>query len=347
MSPEKERVLSVGRRPVEKPARSPLAPLTTGMRLQRDQPFDDTRPFTRADARAAGLPISDLLTQRYRRLFHDVHVRAGARSDIRVRAATAVGLNARGAYASHATAAEIWGAVVPERGPVHVSVPDGQPRSEREGIRAHRTVPRSDVRTRAGVRVSAPGQALFEMAVDGVDLVDLVVAADSLLRAGALDLDELRSAASQWTGRGSRIGRRAAALAREGVDSAMESRLRLLIVLAGLPEPEVNHQLRDEVGTVVLRFDLSYPALKLLIEYDGRQHAENEAQWKRDVRRRETLDRLGLRLLVVLHDGIYDRPLETLDRLATALRERGIRVRRSYKPGWERYFPGRIVPRAD
>lgn len=311
------------------------------MRLQRDQPFDDTRPFTRADARAAGLPISDLLTRRYRRLFHDVHVRAGARTDVAIRARAAIGLNARGTYASHATAAEIWGAVVPDRGPVHVSVPDRQPRSERQGIRAHRSVPAPDVRVRGGVRVSAPAQALLEMAVDGADLVDLVVAADSLLRAGALELDELRSAAVRWTGRGSRAGRRAVALARNGVDSAMESRLRLLIVLAGLPEPEVNHQLRDEVGTTLLRFDLSYPALKLLIEYDGRQHAENEKQWKRDVRRRETLDRLGLRLLVVLRDGIYERPLETLDRIATALHERGVRVRRSYKPEWERYFPGR------
>ncbi len=313
------------------------------MRLQRDQPFDDTRPFTRADARAAGLPINELLTRRYVRLFHDVHVRSGVRLDVRVRAAAAVGLNARGSYASHATAAQIWGAVVPGREPVHVSVPGGQPRSEREGIRAHRALPRPDVRTRSGVRVSVPAQALLEMAADGVDLVDLVVAADSLLRAGALDLDELVVAASLWTGRGSRLGRRAVRLAREGVDSAMESRLRLLIVLAGLPEPEVDHRLRDEVGTTLLRFDLSYPALKLLIEYDGRQHAENKAQWKRDVGRRDTLDRLGLRLLVVLHDGIYERPLETLDRIAAALRERGVRVRRSYKPEWERYFPGRMA----
>ena len=90
-----------------------------------------------------------------------------------------------------------------------------------------------------------------------------------------------------------------------------------------------------------MRFDLSYPAVRLLIEYDGRQHAENEVQWKSDVRRRETLDGLGLRLLIVLRDGIYEQPLETLNRVAGALRERGVRVRRSYRPEWEQYFPGR------
>lgn len=55
------------------------------------------------------------------------------------------------------------------------------------------------MRVRAGVRVSAPAQTLHEMAVDGValvDLVDLVVVADSLLRAGALAIDELHAAAA-------------------------------------------------------------------------------------------------------------------------------------------------------
>jgi len=47
---------------------------------------------------------------------------------------------------------------------------------------------------------------------------------------------------------------------RIGVDSPLETRLRLLIVLAGLPEPKVNHQLRDQHGDVVMRFDLSYPS---------------------------------------------------------------------------------------
>ena len=121
----------------------------------------------------------------------------------------------------------------------------------------------------------------------------------------------------------------------------MDSRLRLLILLAGLPEPEVDHLVRDEIGTVLMRFDLSYPALKILVEDDGRQHADDETQWKGDIRRREVLDRLGLRLLVVLKDGIYERPVETLDRVATMSRDRGARVRKSYKPEWERHFPGR------
>jgi very-short-patch-repair endonuclease len=33
-------------------------------------------------------------------------------------------------------------------------------------------------------------------------------------------------------------------------------------------------------------FDPSYPGLKLIIECDGRQHAENTGQWRRDLSRR-------------------------------------------------------------
>ena len=68
----------------------------------------------------------------------------------------------------------------------------------------------------------------------------------------------------------------------------METRLRLLVVLAGLPEPVVNHVLRDENGGWTYRFDLSWPQVKLALEYDGRQHAEDSRQWVRDVRRRGT-----------------------------------------------------------
>jgi hypothetical protein len=33
----------------------------------------------------------------------------------------------------------------------------------------------------------------------------------------------------------------------------------------------LRHRIRDEHGEVLRRFDLSYPALRLIVEYDGRQ----------------------------------------------------------------------------
>lgn len=88
-----------------------------------------------------------------------------------------------------------------------------------------------------------------------------------------------------------------------------------------------------------MRFDLCYPALKLIIEYDGRQHARDSAQWQRDLSRREQLDALGWRLIVVTAGDLYDAPAQVLARVQTALIERGATgIRRQFKTEWLRYF---------
>jgi hypothetical protein len=75
----------------------------------------------------------------------------------------------------------------------------------------------------------------------------------------------------------------------------METRLRMLIVLAGLPEPVVDFKGYWEDGTVRYRFDLSYPDHKIVVEYDGRQHRDDLTQWDHDVERGEWFDDDGWR----------------------------------------------------
>jgi hypothetical protein len=119
----------------------------------------------------------------------------------------------------------------------------------------------------------------------------------------------------------------------------METRLRLLIVLAGLPEPEVNFIVRDENGEWELRFDLCYPQLKLIIEYDGAQHRLEATQWSHDVRRREWLERNGWRIIIVNADAYYREPRETLRRIREALTDRGCRdLPARIPPVWDRTF---------
>jgi hypothetical protein len=158
-------------------------------------------------------------------------------------------------------------------------------------------------------------------------LVDLVVLGDSLVRRGRTTPEALAAAAAGMRGRHAAFARRAAGLVRAGVDSPMESRLRMLLVLAGLPEPVVNHIEYDEWGRWVRRYDLSWPALRLAVEYDGRQHAQSQRQWERDVERREELDTEGWRIVVVLAKGVHREPERTLDRVVGALRARGERAR--------------------
>lgn len=191
--------------------------------------------------------------------------------------------------------------------------------------------------------MSRPIDVFLDLAALHIDLVELVTVGDSLVQATKIEADDLVRAATAWSGRGARFARHAAEYVRCGVDSPQESRLRMLLVLAGLPEPVVNHITRHPNGDWKWRFDLSYPELKILVEYDGEQHLE-EGRRKLDEARRETLRGLGWIVIVVTRDDLYKDPLGVLDRVRDALRDRGCTgLRRRFATTWQRHFPSRAV----
>jgi len=213
-------------------------------------------------------------------------------------------------------------------------------RTSRQGVKAHVTAEGTAVTRFRNLPITTPEQTFSDLATS-LDLVALVVLGDSLVKAGRTSVAALREAAPAWHGRGAKLARRAARYVREGVDSAMETRLRLLLVLAGLPVPDVNVILRHPDGSWWMRFDLCYPSLKLIIEYDGRHHADDSEQWLHDLKRREALDRMGWRVIVVTMHDYYDAPEEILHRARDALIERGmVGVRRRFKPEWTRHIIG-------
>jgi Protein of unknown function (DUF559) len=184
----------------------------------------------------------------------------------------------------------------------------------------------------------------LELAAAHKDLVDLVALGDSLVRRKRTTPADLVTAAEGYLGKGSRLARRAASYVRKGVDSPTESRLGMLIVLGGLPEPQVNHILRHHDGEWSRRLDLCYAEQKLIIEYDGRHHSQIRVNWLNDIKRREALERDGWRFVIVAADGLYDSRLETLQRVRLALRERGCPLRSSRIPAeWHRLFTDRPV----
>ena len=312
-------------------------------RLPRPRGFNPTTPFTRADARAAGISLAELRGRRFQKVFYDLYVCSSVKVNAVVRASAALRVCADASYVSHYTAAEIWGGCVPEQPLTHVSVRLGN-RSERRGISAHTAAQDAHTTTYQGLLIATPEQTFLDLA-GYLTLVELVIFGDSLVRKQRTTPDDLVLAAATFRGRGARLARRSAALVRRGVDSPMESRLRMLIVLAGFPEPTVNYTVRDGDGNVTMRFDLSYPEFKVIIEYDGRQHARDDLQWARDIQRREELDRLGWRLIIVRAEDIYGCPDRTLARIREALRSHGART----LPGklrieWRQHFrSGRVV----
>lgn len=300
--------------------------------------FDPKRPFSRAEARAAGIGLKTLLSSRFHKVFYDCYVASTVPITTELRAEAALGISPPGAYVSHYTAAQIWGAVVPDVSDVHLTVPGQTGRTVRRGVKAHAAPDGSATNRIRRLSITTPAQTFLDLAVV-LDLVALVVLGDSLIKSCGTSARELLDAAIAWQSRGAKQARIAARYVRDGVDSAMESRLRMLLVLAGLPEPQVNFIVRHQDGSWRKRFDLCYPAFKLIIEYDGRQHAQDSAQWRRDLKRREELDALGWRLIVVTAGDLFDVPEQVLARVQAALIERGATgIRRHFKTEWVRYF---------
>ena len=74
----------------------------------------------------------------------------------------------------------------------------------------------------------------------------------------------------------------------------METRLRMLLVLAGLPRPEIQVSIYDDEGRFLGRPDLLYRDQRLALEYDGGNHRDRLVD---DNRRQNGLIGGGLRLL--------------------------------------------------
>jgi len=88
-----------------------------------DRAFDPNQPFSRAEARAAGIGLKTLMSSRFHKIFYDCYVSSTVPLTTRLRAKAALGVSPLGTFISHATAARIWGGIVPDTPDVHVTVP--------------------------------------------------------------------------------------------------------------------------------------------------------------------------------------------------------------------------------
>ncbi|WP_231994473.1 endonuclease domain-containing protein [Pseudarthrobacter equi] len=120
---------------------------------------------------------------------------------------------------------------------------------------------------------------------------------------------------------GIRKARIALERARVGSDSAPETRLRLALEDAGLPEPMLNvpTQLR---AAVVRQPDLSYPEQKVAVEYDGDAHSSRE-QIVRDIAREEDFTTGGWVLVRVSKRHMENDGRAAVSKVRAALRGRG------------------------
>jgi hypothetical protein len=293
-------------------------------------------PFTKERFLEVGGDPRALRRRSFKQVFRSVWVRRdGIDDDTRIRAALAI--HPEGAFASHFSAARLLGLPVPDHAFEHVTVLKPEDRRYRPEVKPHVTTREREPIEVRGIPTTDALTTFIQLA--GVlSLLDLVILGDALIRKFRLTPEQLVLACRKSKDYYAGLASRGAALVREGVDSVMETRLRLLLVLAGLPEPEVNVIVYHEDGRWKRRFDLCYPRIKLIIEYDGRQHVDRIGQWNSDLERREEFDDEGYRILVVTAKGLFVEPGRTIQRVRRQLILRGWGDVPPVNDEWRTYF---------
>jgi hypothetical protein len=234
-----------------------------------------------------------------------------------------------GEFFSHDTAAHLLdlpGRTPTEATPLHVSVAPPMRAVRRVGVISHHLWDEAVSIVDAGYPVADPASTFCDLSASrSVD--DLVVLGDALIRPDEdarrrglrVDLALLAARVAVHRGRGGRRAREAIGWVREGSESPMETLLRLLLIRAGLPEPELNVELFDSEGNFVARVDLLYRDQWVVVEYDGDHHRADRHQYERDIARSEAIQALGYRHLRIRAAGVFDHPAATVERIRRAL----------------------------
>lgn len=299
-------------------------------------------PFTIEDARAIGISRRRLYGPEFRAVLRGVFIDRRIPDSLPVRTRAALLVAPPGGVASHLTAACLWTANAERSGHVHLSY-RATSQCMREEIKVHRFTYPLETSARHGLLLTSPGMTFMHLAVV-LDLVKLTAFGDMLVKRRVITAEELVSYANAWSHHGARAGRLAAAYVRPRVDSVPESNLRLLMVLAGLPEPEINPWVLDENGEKKYRLDLAYTLVKLAIEYDGRWHDDPE-QVLRDERRRAWLRAQGWTVIVIKAADLYEGATTTIQMLREQALRHGVQVGPA-RFDYQRYF-GNVLATED
>jgi very-short-patch-repair endonuclease len=206
--------------------------------------------------------------------------------------------------------------------PVEVLVP-ASAKVRMAGVRTHVSQPgAADTQEYDGLPVTTPLRTCWDLA-QWCDAVEAVAWIDALASRRVISLPDVEAYARAQAGRrGRRRLLNATALADAGAESPQESRVRVRLVLAGLPRPQTQIII-DHDGRFVARADLGWPEYKVAVEYDGLWHAESSAQIHADRRRLNAVTAADWVVLHVTAKRLRDDFDGFVRELTTVLRARG------------------------
>ncbi|MFF2243167.1 hypothetical protein ACFVTM_03150 [Arthrobacter sp. NPDC058130] len=217
----------------------------------------------------------------------------------------------------------------------HIIRPEGEAHLDRPHVIVHRMKLYDDEVTLVdGVPVTTPERTWLDMA-EMLSADELVAMGDSCVRVPRADLEgrdmphcdiaDLQRMIFRHKGKpGIRKAKEAIRLIRVGADSPQETRLRLAILRAGLPEPELNVAITSEDGVRHHEPDLSYRRYRIGVEYEGAHHG-GEAQVVRDISRSERYQALGWTEVRISKRHMHDDARAAVAKIRAALVQAGWR----------------------
>jgi len=134
---------------------------------------------------------------------------------------------------------------------------------------------------------------------------------------------QLRAALEVGRRRGAERLREALALVRIGSMSPLETDFRLGLVAAGLPEPVLDHEVRDSSGTRLGISDGAYPVLRIALEVEGDHHRSRRAQWNRDIEKYAAYSTVDWEAVRVTSTHVRGRDARAPQMVRAALLRRG------------------------
>ncbi len=276
-----------------------------------------TGPFNLEEARRHGLTKDHLLGASWQRLGGGFYAsRAIAHDPDVVLAATSRRLPGTAVFSGR-TAGWLHGLDLPPCDPVEVILPLGSHTSRLTGIAVRRSdVSASETVRRRGYPTTSVVRTIADLG-RRLPIVEAVAALDMALHERLLKSVDLRTwVCTHARYPGIRRLRRAVELAEPATESVMETRLRLLLVMARLPRPQAQVSLYDDAGIFLGRPDFYYPLHQLALEYDGAQHRENLTG---DNRRQNRLVDAGYRLLRFTAADVLSTPDSVVNLVRRAL----------------------------
>jgi very-short-patch-repair endonuclease len=262
------------------------------------------------------------------RLLHPapgVYVVAGTAPTWRQQVSVAV--QSTSGWASHRTAAALWELDGDDRRHIDVLTPKGL-RRERPGkwlVHETRRFRGVDLDEVDGIPCTTVARTILDLPAVVHPFV-VAQALDSSCRRWPEMLDLTMRRFLEISGRGRKGTRLLRAMIEERMgrgrftQSVFETLALRLVRSVGLPEPVLQHQVRE--GDFVAYLDLAWPAIKWAVECDSLAWHSGKGSHEWDRQRRRRLKQLGWDLVEITYDDVTKRRSQTGEQLRTLHRTR-------------------------